>query len=68
MKTNPGWIHAHLRTVIVALIVSVFLAVFFLAPVIPVLSVGCATDLESAGYYFIKTGYHMLVQPTNGCV
>ena len=68
MKTNAGWIHAHLRIVIVALIICVFLAVFFLAPVIPVLTVGCATDRESASYYFFKTGYHVVVQPTNGCV
>ena len=66
MKTNLGWIHAHVRILIIALIICVFVGVFFLAPIIHVLSVGSATDWESPGYYY-KIGYHMLVQPNNGC-
>ena len=67
MNTNLGWIHGHLRILIAAMIMCVLLGVFFLAPIIPVLTVGCATDWESPGYHFYKTGYHMLVQPNNGC-
>ena len=67
MKSNPGWIHLHKGIFILAVVLCMFFGVFFLVPVIHVTTVGCASDWESPGYYFYKTGYHVLVQPNNGC-
>lgn len=66
MKANHGMTHQQKVILIVALAAGLFLGVFFLAPIIHVIT-GCTNDYESPGYYLYKVGLRIFVGPT-GCI
>ena len=68
MKESRGWVHEHKRIVVIVPVVSVFVSVFFLVPVVHVTVVACGHDWESLGYYFFKIGYHQFTPPPPSCV
>lgn len=66
MKANPEMPHLHNGILIVVVAVCVFLGVFFLAPIVHVIT-ACSNDYESPGYYLFKVGLRTYIAST-GCV
>ena len=66
MNANPGATHPHRGMLIVALVVGVFLGVFFLVPIVHVID-ACSNNYESPGYYLFKVGLRIFIGPS-GCM
>lgn len=64
--SGAGMTQPHKGIMIVAIAVGVFLGVFFLAPIVHVIT-ACSNDYESPGYYLYKVGLRIFVAPV-GCV
>ena len=66
MKANPGMTRQQKVILTVSIAAGVFLGVFFLAPIVHVIT-NCTNDYESPGYYLWKVGYRFFIGPT-GCI